>query len=47
MHTNLLFGHYYLLYRENRRKIELTDLFLLDYPAIEGPTMCGYLISLL
>ena len=32
---------------ENRRKIELADLSLLDYPATEGPTTCGCLVSLL
>jgi hypothetical protein len=32
---------------ENRRKIELADLSLLDYPAAEGPTTCGCLVSLL
>jgi hypothetical protein len=47
MRTNLLFSHYYLLYRENRRKMELTDLSLLDYPAVEGPITCGCLMSLL
>lgn len=27
--------------------MELADLSLLDYPITEGPTTCGYLISLL
>jgi hypothetical protein len=45
--VDLLFGHYYLLYGENRRKMELADLSLLDYPPIEGPTPCRYLVSLL
>ena len=44
---DLLFGHYYLLRGENRRKMELADLSLLDYPPAEGPTLCGCLISLL
>jgi len=44
---DLLFGHYYLLRGENRRKIKLTDLSLLDYPSTEGPTLCGCLVSLL
>lgn len=35
---DLLFGYYYLLRGENRRKMELADLSLLDYPLIEGPT---------
>ena len=45
--VDLLFGHYYLLRGENRRKMELADLSLLDYPASEGPTPCGCLVSLL
>ncbi|KAL9573972.1 hypothetical protein ACKAV7_001916 [Fusarium commune] len=45
--VDLLFGHYYLLQGENRRKIELADLSLLDYPSSEGPTPCGCLITLL
>jgi len=36
--VDLLFGHYYLLRGENRRKIELADLSLLEYPAAEGPS---------
>ena len=44
---DLLFGHYYLLRGENRRKMELADLSLLDYPSSEGPTLCGCLVSLL
>lgn len=44
---DLLFGHYYLLRGENRRKMELADLSLLDYPPTEGPTQCGCLVSLL
>lgn len=44
---DLLFGHYYLLRGESRRKIELADLSLLDYPASEGPTPCSCLVSLL
>jgi len=44
---DLLFGHYYLLRGENRRKMELADLSLLDYPSAEGPTPCGCLVSLL
>ncbi|KAM4067976.1 centromere DNA-binding protein complex CBF3 subunit [Hirsutella rhossiliensis] len=36
--VDLLFGHYYLLRGENRRKMELADLSLLDYPPSEGPT---------
>lgn len=39
----LLFGHY-LLRGENRRKIELADLSLLDYPSSEGPMLCGCLL---
>jgi hypothetical protein len=27
--------------------MELVDLSLLDYPAVEGPTTCGCLVSLL
>jgi hypothetical protein len=45
--VDLLFGHYYLLRGENRRKMELADLSLLDYPASEGPTPCSCLVSLL
>jgi hypothetical protein len=45
--VDLLFGHYYLLRGENRRKMELADLSLLDYPPSEGPTTCGCLVSLL
>src|SRR5260370_39168118 len=45
--ADLLLGHYYLLRGENRRKMELADLSLLDYPPSEGPTTCGYLVSLL
>ena len=45
--VDLLFGHYYLLRGENRRKLELADLSLLDYPSSEGPTLCGCLVSLL
>ena len=45
--VDLLFGHYYLLRGENRRKMELADLSLLDYPSTEGPTQCGCLVSLL
>lgn len=45
--VDLLFGHYYLLRGENRRKIELADLSLLDYPPSEGPTPYSCLISLL
>jgi hypothetical protein len=45
--VDLLFGHYYLLRGENRRKMELADLSLLDYPPSEGPTACGCLVSLL
>ena len=44
---DLLFGHYYLLRGENRRKIELADLSLLNYPSSEGPTPYGCLVSLL
>jgi hypothetical protein len=47
MRVNLLFGHYYLLCRENRRKMELTDLSLLEYPPAEGPTPCYCLVTLL
>jgi hypothetical protein len=32
--VDLLFGHYYLLRGENRRKLELADLSLLDYPPL-------------
>ncbi|KAM4059025.1 centromere DNA-binding protein complex CBF3 subunit [Hirsutella rhossiliensis] len=42
--VDLLFGHYYLLRGENRRKMELADLSLLDYPPSEGPTPCGCLL---
>jgi hypothetical protein len=45
--VDLLFGHYYLLRGENRRKMELADLSMLDYPPSEGPTPCGCLVSLL
>jgi hypothetical protein len=45
--VDLLFGHYYLLRGENRRKMELADLSLLDYPPAEGPTLCGCLVALL
>jgi hypothetical protein len=45
--VDLLFGHYSLLRGENRRKMELADLSLLDYPASEGPTQCGCLVALL
>jgi hypothetical protein len=45
--VDLLFGHYYLLRGENRRKMELADLSLLDYPPTEGPTPCSCLVSLL
>jgi hypothetical protein len=45
--VDLLFGHYYLLRGENRRKMELADLSLLDYPPAEGPTPCSCLVSLL
>ncbi|KAK3906347.1 hypothetical protein C8A05DRAFT_29789 [Staphylotrichum tortipilum] len=45
--VDLLFGHYYLLRGENRRKLELADLSLLDYPREEGPTLCGCLVLLL
>ncbi|KAM4062021.1 centromere DNA-binding protein complex CBF3 subunit [Hirsutella rhossiliensis] len=41
--VDLLFGHYYLLRGENRRKMELADLSLLDYPPSEGPTPCSCL----
>ncbi|KAM4066744.1 centromere DNA-binding protein complex CBF3 subunit [Hirsutella rhossiliensis] len=34
--VDLLFGHYYLLRGENRRKMELADLSLLDYPPSEA-----------
>jgi hypothetical protein len=47
MRTDLLLGHYYLLHGENRRKMELADLSLLDYPATEGPMTCSCLVSLL
>jgi hypothetical protein len=45
--VDLLFGHYYLLRGENRGKMELADLSLLDYLPSEGPTLCGCLVSLL
>ena len=45
--VDLLFGHYYLLRGENRRKMELTDLSLLKYSPAEGPTSCNCLVSLL
>lgn len=44
---DLLFGHYYLLRGENRRKMELADLSLLDYPPSEGSTPCACLVTLL
>ena len=44
-HVDLLFGHYYLLRGENRRRIELIPL--LNYLPSEGPTLYSYLISLL
>jgi hypothetical protein len=34
--ADLLLGHYYLLHRENWRKMELADLSLLDYLAVEA-----------
>jgi hypothetical protein len=45
--ADLLLSHYYLLRGENQRKMELADLSLLDYLAAEGPTIYGYLVSLL
>ena len=45
--VDLLFGHYYLLRGENRRKMELADLSLLEYPPAEGPTPCYCLVTLL
>ncbi|KAL9572109.1 hypothetical protein ACKAV7_003826 [Fusarium commune] len=45
--VDLLFGHYYLLRGENRRKMELADLSLLDYPSSEGLNPCGCLVTLL
>jgi len=45
--VDLLFGHYYLLRGENRRKMELADLSLLEYPPAEGPTPCHCLVTLL
>jgi len=45
--VDLLFSHYYLLRGENRRKMELADLSLLEYPLTEGPTPCGCLVALL
>ena len=45
--VDLLFSCYYLLRGENRRKIELADLSLLDYPSSEDPTLCGCVVSLL
>ncbi|KAK4217014.1 hypothetical protein QBC37DRAFT_415804 [Rhypophila decipiens] len=45
--VDLLFGHYYLLRGENRRKMELADLSLLEYPLTEGPTPCRCLVALL
>ncbi len=36
--VDLFFGHYFLLRGENRRKMELADLSLFDYPSSEGPT---------
>jgi hypothetical protein len=45
--VNLLFGHYYLLRGENRRKMELTDLSMFNYLPSEGLTPCGCLVSLL
>ena len=47
MRVNLLFSYYYLLYRENRRKMELTDLLLLEYLPMEGLTLYYYLVILL
>jgi hypothetical protein len=47
MHIDLLFGHYYLLHRENQRKMELADLSLLKYLPTEGLTLCSCLVSLL
>ena len=44
---DLLFGHYYLLCSENRCKIELADLSLLEYPPSEGLTPYSCLVSLL
>jgi hypothetical protein len=44
---DLLFGHYYLLRGENRRKMELADLSLLTYPDSEGPSQCNCLVALL
>jgi hypothetical protein len=45
--VDLLFGHYYLLRGENCCKIELADLFLLDYLSTKGLTLCGCLVSFL
>jgi hypothetical protein len=45
--ADLLLGYYYLLCGENRQKMELADLFLLDYPAAEGLITCSCLVSLL
>ena len=47
MRVDLLFSYYYLLYKENKRKIELMDLSLLEYPPTEGLTPCHYLVTLL
>jgi hypothetical protein len=47
MRVDLLFSYYYLLREENRYKIELADLSLLDYPPSKGPTLYGCLVSLL
>lgn len=45
--VDLLFGRFYLRGGKNRRKMELADLSLLDYPSSEGPTQCGCLVGVL
>jgi hypothetical protein len=44
---DLLFGHYYLLRGENRRRMEIADLSLTSYPSHEGPTPCHCLVLLI
>jgi hypothetical protein len=44
---DLLFGHYYLLRGENRRKMDLADLSLLTYPDSESSSQCNCLVALL
>jgi len=44
---DVLAGHFFVLRGENRRKLELPDMSLLEYPREEGPTPCFALVFLL